>query len=235
MFADRAFADGVRPRRRELDQLGAGAGAGGLLLHRRREPRRAAPGGVSFTVPTGNFGDIYAGLIARRMGLPIERLVIATNQQRHPAPHAADRRPPQGGRARRPSARRWTSRSRPTSSARCSTPTGATPRPSAPTWPRLRRGRLRGGAGGDGDAARVVRLGPRLGGRDRRRPSPGRCARRASWSARTPPSASTWPRGSSGATPMVTLATAHPAKFPDAVEAATGHPAPPSAAHGRPV
>jgi threonine synthase len=25
---------------------------------------------VSFTVPTGNFGDIYAGLIARRMGLP---------------------------------------------------------------------------------------------------------------------------------------------------------------------
>ena len=35
---------------------------------------------VSFTVPTGNFGDIFAGYIARRMGLPIERLVIATNQ-----------------------------------------------------------------------------------------------------------------------------------------------------------
>ena len=34
---------------------------------------------VSFTVPTGNFGDIYAGSIARRMGLPIARLVIATN------------------------------------------------------------------------------------------------------------------------------------------------------------
>ncbi len=35
---------------------------------------------VSFTVPTGNFGDIFAGYIARRMGLPIEKLVIATNQ-----------------------------------------------------------------------------------------------------------------------------------------------------------
>ncbi|HLH11230.1 MAG TPA: threonine synthase [Methylovirgula sp.] len=38
-------------------------------------PHRA----VSFAVPTGNFGDILAGWIAKRMGLPIERLVIATN------------------------------------------------------------------------------------------------------------------------------------------------------------
>lgn len=35
---------------------------------------------VSFTVPTGNFGDIFAGYIAQKMGLPIENLVIATNQ-----------------------------------------------------------------------------------------------------------------------------------------------------------
>ena len=35
---------------------------------------------VSFTVPTGNFGDIFAGYIARKMGLPIDQLVIATNQ-----------------------------------------------------------------------------------------------------------------------------------------------------------
>ncbi len=34
---------------------------------------------VSFTVPTGNFGDIFAGWVAGRMGLPIEKLVIATN------------------------------------------------------------------------------------------------------------------------------------------------------------
>ncbi len=34
---------------------------------------------VSFSVPTGNFGDIFAGLVAKRMGVPIDRLVIATN------------------------------------------------------------------------------------------------------------------------------------------------------------
>ena len=34
---------------------------------------------VSFTVPTGNFGDIFAGYVAKQMGLPIDRLVVATN------------------------------------------------------------------------------------------------------------------------------------------------------------
>jgi threonine synthase len=34
---------------------------------------------VAFTVPTGNFGDVYAGYVAGRMGLPVDRLVIATN------------------------------------------------------------------------------------------------------------------------------------------------------------
>jgi threonine synthase len=35
--------------------------------------------GVAFTVPTGNFGDVFAGFVALGMGLPVERLVIATN------------------------------------------------------------------------------------------------------------------------------------------------------------
>jgi threonine synthase len=35
---------------------------------------------VAFSVPTGNFGDIFAGYLAREMGLPVERLVIATNR-----------------------------------------------------------------------------------------------------------------------------------------------------------
>ena len=35
---------------------------------------------VSFSVPTGNFGDILAGYYAKRMGLPIERLMVATNE-----------------------------------------------------------------------------------------------------------------------------------------------------------
>ncbi|MGB2131558.1 MAG: threonine synthase, partial [Marinobacterium sp.] len=35
---------------------------------------------VSFSVPTGNFGDIFAGYLAKQMGLPIEQLVVATNR-----------------------------------------------------------------------------------------------------------------------------------------------------------
>jgi threonine synthase len=34
---------------------------------------------VSFSVPTGNFGDIYAGYLASKMGLPINQLIVATN------------------------------------------------------------------------------------------------------------------------------------------------------------
>ena len=35
---------------------------------------------VSFSVPTGNFGDIYAGYLAKKMGLPVRQLIIATNR-----------------------------------------------------------------------------------------------------------------------------------------------------------
>ena len=35
---------------------------------------------ISFSVPTGNFGDVFAGYIAKEMGLSIDRLVVATNQ-----------------------------------------------------------------------------------------------------------------------------------------------------------
>lgn len=35
---------------------------------------------VAFCVPTGNFGDVYAGYVAKKMGLPIARLIVATNE-----------------------------------------------------------------------------------------------------------------------------------------------------------
>jgi hypothetical protein len=56
-----------------------------LRLRERPHPN-PPPGGegarrkVSFTVPSGNFGNICAGHVARMMGLPIERLVLATNE-----------------------------------------------------------------------------------------------------------------------------------------------------------
>ncbi len=79
MFNDFAFRDGVRLAgvnsinwARVLAQVVyyfAGAVALGA-------PYRT----VDVTVPTGNFGDIFAADIARRMGLPLGRLIIATNQ-----------------------------------------------------------------------------------------------------------------------------------------------------------
>jgi threonine synthase len=71
---------------------------------------------VTFSVPTGNFGDIFAGYMARRMGLPVERLVLATNRNDilsrfvNTGVYAAGEGTP-------PSAPPWTSRSPPTSSA----------------------------------------------------------------------------------------------------------------------
>ena len=35
---------------------------------------------VAFAVPSGNFGDVYAGYVAHRMGLPVAQLIVATNR-----------------------------------------------------------------------------------------------------------------------------------------------------------
>ena len=79
----------------------------------RREAIR--PGDeVTFCVPTGNFGDVLAGYYAKRLGLPVRRLVVASNAKRRssrtssrPAPTTA------GAPSTRPSRPRWTSSSRP--------------------------------------------------------------------------------------------------------------------------
>lgn len=79
LFNDHAFRDGVGLAgvnsinwARIMAQIGYYAFAA-LALGGPERP-------VSFTVPTGNFGDIFAGHAARLMGLPIDRLVIATNR-----------------------------------------------------------------------------------------------------------------------------------------------------------
>jgi len=46
------------------------------ILHRLKD----TPTAVQFVVPTGNFGDILAGYYAKKMGLPIAKLVVATNE-----------------------------------------------------------------------------------------------------------------------------------------------------------
>ncbi len=45
-----------------------------------RVMKRTGASQVSFSVPTGNFGDVFAGYVAAMMGLPIDKLIVATNE-----------------------------------------------------------------------------------------------------------------------------------------------------------
>ncbi len=181
---------------------------------------------VSFTVPTGNFGDIFAGYIARRMGLPIDRLVIATNQNDilhrtlatgehrkqgvQPLDQPVDGHPGQLElRARAVRRLRPRRRGRGAADGRAEGRGGFAHQP----------GRAR---------SACARASPRG------RASEEETARPPSRRVHAETGELLCPHTAVGvkvaeehldpAVPMITLATAHPAKFPDAVEAATGHP-----------
>ena len=89
---------------------------------------------VSFSVPTGNFGDILAGWVAKRMGLPIQRLMIATNandilaRTLETGTYEIKACSP---RTRRP----WTFKSRPISSVCCSRRMSGMRAPCELPWP----------------------------------------------------------------------------------------------------
>ncbi|HLV06952.1 MAG TPA: threonine synthase [Croceibacterium sp.] len=178
---------------------------------------------VAFSVPTGNFGDVFAGYVAARMGLPIERLIVATNVNDilHRALSAGDY------------------------SAGQVTPTAA---PSMDIQVSSNFERLLFDCGGrDGaalaeqmrgfEASKAMRLtnAQREGAAalfSSTRADPNEMARAMAWAAGEcgevidphtaiglhAARAADLPRE----VPVVTLATAHPAKFPDAVERATG-------------
>lgn len=79
MFNDFEFRDGVRLA--GVNSINWGRVLAQVVYYFSSAVALGAPHrSVSFTVPTGNFGDIFAGYIAKRMGLPVDRLVVATNQ-----------------------------------------------------------------------------------------------------------------------------------------------------------
>ena len=176
---------------------------------------------VSFTVPTGNFGDIFAGYIARAMGLPIEKLVIATNQ--NDILHRA-----------------LTSGSYATDGVKPSISPSMDIQVSSNFERALfdaldRDGRAVAGLMDDLKAtgAFTIPQGALQSLRDTF--GSGRCSEDETRATITRTLAETGEllcphsavgvhvaQGHTSATPMVTLATAHPAKFPDAVEQATG-------------
>jgi threonine synthase len=78
MFNDHAFRD--RAALSGVNSINWARIAGQVTYYFAAAAALGAPHrSVSFVVPTGNFGDIFAGYVAKRMGLPIERLVIASN------------------------------------------------------------------------------------------------------------------------------------------------------------
>ena len=183
---------------------------------------RSLGGPVTACVPTGNFGNVFAGWVARRMGTPIADFMIATNandiltrfvndgdmsidwrradaQPEHGHPGVVELRADAVGDERRPRARapptRW--------SSSATRPAGRRPRCSGA----LDRRRLPG-------RPVVRRRDPR---RDAPRARRHRAAHRPAHGDGHPGCPTVRRRA-----PVVTMATAHPAKFPDAVERATG-------------
>ncbi len=78
MFANGPFRE--RMALSAVNSINWGRIAAQIVYYFKAAAALGAPArAVRFTVPTGNFGDIFAGYAAMRMGLPIDRLVIATN------------------------------------------------------------------------------------------------------------------------------------------------------------
>lgn len=219
MFNDFAFRDGVRLA--GVNSINWARVLAQVVYYFAAATALGAPHrSVDFTVPTGNFGDIFAGDIARRMGLPTGRLVIATNQN-----DILDR----------------------TLKTGVYRPTGVRPSISPSMDIQVSSNFERAlflAHGGDGRA--VVRLMDEMSAGSftiapdaladlRARFASGRASEEETTATIAATLATSGellcPHSAVGVkvatehlgpAPMVTLATAHPAKFPDAVEAATG-------------
>ena len=178
---------------------------------------------VSFTVPTGNFGDIFAGYAAKRMGLPIERLIIATNDNDILARTLRQRRIPHQGRRRDDIA---VDGHPGFVELRAPAVRGGRPRcrDGAPLHERAEAVRRLHHRSADTrqDPSRI-RCRPRHGRGSRRRdPLDARSQRLSARPAHSRGQCMSRAGNAGDATPMVVLGTAHPAKFPAAVEAASG-------------
>ncbi|HSF63155.1 MAG TPA: threonine synthase [Paracoccaceae bacterium] len=220
MFNDFAFRDGVRLA--GVNSINWARVLAQVVYYFYAAVALGAPHRqVSFTVPTGNFGDIYAGHIARAMGLPIARLVIATNQ--NDILHRALTTGVYATDGVRPSIS-------PSMDIQVSSNFeralfDALGRDGAAVAALMGELKTAGAFRIPGDALASLRAGFASG-----RASEAETAATITRSLATtgellcPHSAVGVhvAEGAIGAEPMVTLATAHPAKFPDAVEAATG-------------
>ena len=220
MFADAAFRDEVGLS--AVNSINWGRVLAQVVYYFTAAVALGAPHrAVSFTVPTGNFGDIYAGSIARRMGLPIERLVVATNRNDilHRCLKTGEYRPDGVEPTISPSMDIQVSSN---FERALFDAYDRDPAPVRQAMHDLRAGgftvsqgaidslreNYASGRVSEGETTVAIR-------RYRERTGEVVCPHTAVGLHVA--------EAHLGSVPMVTLATAHPAKFPDAVEAATGH------------
>lgn len=78
LFADQAFAAHVNLG--AINSINFARIAAQIVYYVTAATSLAGEGEVDFAVPTGNFGDIYAGLLARAMGAPVGNLIVAANE-----------------------------------------------------------------------------------------------------------------------------------------------------------
>ena len=79
MFNDPGFRDGLRLS--GVNSINWARIVPQVVYYVTAAAALGGPGApVSFSVPSGNFGDVFAGFVAQRMGLPVERLVVASNE-----------------------------------------------------------------------------------------------------------------------------------------------------------
>jgi threonine synthase len=181
---------------------------------------------VSFTVPTGNFGNIFAGYVAAQIGLPIDRLVIATN------PNDILHRTLTTGRYE---VRGVTATSSPSMDIQVSSNFErllfeATGRDAAAVRRAMAGLAQSGSFTIDADSHRWITALFTSGSCNEAETAATIKRLRSETGILLDPHSAVGvavaERQETGGTPMITLATAHPAKFPEAVEAAVGiHPA----------
>lgn len=180
---------------------------------------------VSFTVPTGNFGDIFAGYVAKRMGLPVGELVIATNINDILA------RTLETGRYQ-------TDRVQPTASPSMDIQISsnferllfdAAGRDAAPVRSAMERLKQSGGFDLAPEALNSIKAEFAAGRADETETAETIADVRKHCGHLIDPHTAVGVavarRKAAAGIPMVTLSTAHPAKFPDAVKAASGEQA----------
>lgn len=78
MFNDHAFRDSMHLG--AVNSINWARILGQVVYYATTSVALASTGPVNYSVPTGNFGDIFAGYVAKQMGFPIGRLLIATNE-----------------------------------------------------------------------------------------------------------------------------------------------------------